>query len=610
MASGTDCKLEKIKTVLGNQKELDELTEDQLNFILHPLDTGSFLKACPGSGKTQCVGIKLAYHVSQWNNRNSGIAVLSFTRNAANEIKKRATLFLIRSDVSTPHFVGTIDSWIHSFIFHPFSHAVTGFRGIDGDYTHRLISEDSNAKFLERYSYKPNDKLFDMYINILHYSINYMSKPIWIGKGDISFPDTIHKILFTNKKKFATDGFTTYSDIEYWSFQILKNQRELRKLIAKRFPYILIDECQDLSGMQLAILHMLIRSGVKVHLIGDLDQSIYEFRNVYPELVEKCIDYWRLTSLELIDNFRSTQTICDFASKLKGRKKMKARNKGSENDCLLWEYGKNQLPDLQSSFLKILKENFIKPDNAVIIARGHSTLNEIRGKNLGNPNNIATKLATALFIWTLPNKTGSDIGSAFKLCSEAILDLAYDGKRNIYQTPDNYSSIEWRTLIVKMLDEFKSIAHFQHKGRAATWSEWINIYLKPKLQQFWSNFDSPAFSYEEVRNRIRASRKTARNKVEINPQETNKKLSISLETIHGVKGKTYDAVLLVSSPTARSDGGYFVHWLRDQNHEHNRFAYVACTRPRKLLIVAIPKSKDNDSRKSMINMGLKPMVMP
>jgi len=31
MASGTDCKLEKIKTVLGNQKELDELTEDQLN---------------------------------------------------------------------------------------------------------------------------------------------------------------------------------------------------------------------------------------------------------------------------------------------------------------------------------------------------------------------------------------------------------------------------------------------------------------------------------------------------------------------------------------------------------------------------------------------------
>ena len=174
----------------------------------------------------------------------------------------------------------------------------------------------------------------------------------------------------------------------------------------------MIDECQDLSGMQLSILYLLIESGVKVHLIGDLDQAIYEFRKVYPKLVEKFIGYWKLVPLELVDNFRSTQSICEFASKLKGRKIMKAKNKGNEDDCLLWEYELNQLPDLQSSFLKILEERSINPENATIIARSHSTLNELRGKDFGNPSNISTKLATALPEFdSKPLKVGTLLGA-------------------------------------------------------------------------------------------------------------------------------------------------------------------------------------------------------
>lgn len=609
MSIETKAKLNKIKAVLGNQKELDLLTDEQMKFILHPLDAGSFLKACPGSGKTQCVGIKLAFHVSQWNNRHSGIAVLSFTRNAANEIKKRANLFLGGNDVSTPHFVGTIDSWIHNFIFHPFGHIVTGYNGVDGDFTHRLISNESKADFLNRYAYKKKKGKYFETIDILNYSLGSDHKPIWIGKGDKTFSKCDQQILRNKKKDFVSNGFVTYADIEYWSYCLLSERTDLRKLIAKRFPYIFIDECQDLSRMQLSILDLLINFGVKVHLVGDLDQAIYEFRKVYPEYVLNCINYWNLEPLKLTRNFRSTQSICDFASKLKGREKMKAKNKGSEDDCLLWEYdNKDQLPNIQLSFLKELEKRGIKPENAIIIARGKSTLNQIRGKSFPEKKSIVIDLATALFKWTLPNKTGSDLNDAFKLCSQAILDLVYDGKRNIYQVPENFSPIEWRHLIVKLLDEFKDIAHFQHNGQTVTWSIWVNSYLKPKLQQFWSKFENPSYSFEEARKRIRAADGTANDNVFFGVQESHQNPGIKLETIHGVKGETYDAVLLVSSPSY-SQGGYFVQWLKDQNNEYNRFAYVACTRPRHLLIVAIPKS-NHESRNLLINMGLKPTPMP
>lgn len=41
-----------------------ELCEEQVDFILHPINKPCFLKACPGSGKTEVVGIKAAYEIA------------------------------------------------------------------------------------------------------------------------------------------------------------------------------------------------------------------------------------------------------------------------------------------------------------------------------------------------------------------------------------------------------------------------------------------------------------------------------------------------------------------------------------------------------------------
>ena len=57
---------------------------------------------------------------------------------------------------------------------------------------------------------------------------------------------------------------------------------------------------------------------------------------------------------------------------------------------------------------------------------------------------------------------------------------------------------------------------------------------------------------------------------------------LRVETIHSVKGGTFDAVLLLSSPNAHGKTGFWENWLKS-NEESGRIGYVASTRPRYLL---------------------------
>ena len=58
-----------------------------------------------------------------------------------------------------------------------------------------------------------------------------------------------------------------------------------------------------------------------------------------------------------------------------------------------------------------------------------------------------------------------------------------------------------------------------------------------------------------------------------------------------MKGETLDAVLLVSHRNKSSKGGHHSDWIEggSRDEEHVRFAYVACSRPKHLLVLATPK---------------------
>lgn len=73
---------------------INEKTDEQLDYILSPIDKCIYLEACAGSGKTEVLGIKAAYEISRWASQQSGLAVLSFTNEATSTIANRIAHFI------------------------------------------------------------------------------------------------------------------------------------------------------------------------------------------------------------------------------------------------------------------------------------------------------------------------------------------------------------------------------------------------------------------------------------------------------------------------------------------------------------------------------------
>ena len=75
----------------------EKMTEEQKEFLV--AEGKVVVKACPGSGKTYTVAHKLLSYVNNWKDYHSGVAVLSFTNVASNEIYEKAPVSYTHLDV-------------------------------------------------------------------------------------------------------------------------------------------------------------------------------------------------------------------------------------------------------------------------------------------------------------------------------------------------------------------------------------------------------------------------------------------------------------------------------------------------------------------------------
>jgi len=335
---------EKLALVKTRLNSLDRnLSEEQLDFILHPLDRPCYLKACPGSGKTEAcpgsgktevVGIKAAYEIADWKEKFIGIAVLSFTKNAAKEIAGRVKKFGGTNATQHPHFVGTIDSCLHGYILQPFAWKEFEFKGKNHNKSYSVIENSTEMDFLRNNKYhfnyekevkdKRGEVVLDNAGNPKTKWVPFYATEFYLSHNGRPTTNTEDKKFHTNikcsdliriKQNLNNDGFCTYQDADHICYQILNNNQNILEAFAKRFPYIIVDECQDLSQNQLRIFHLLIEKGVKVFLIGDVNQSIYEFRRVDIAKIDAFIKHHTLEEKLLTKNFRSNQKIVNGAIK-------------------------------------------------------------------------------------------------------------------------------------------------------------------------------------------------------------------------------------------------------------------------------------------------------
>lgn len=560
-----------------------EFTDEQIAYVNSSIEENIFLEACPGSGKTEVVAAKVAKEIDTWKKYPGGLAALSFANSATDELVSRVSKYLPKGHSIYPHFLGTFDSFIYKNIVSPLSSELTGFVGKNGDSSIRIVESNAQLGYRTKYQYAKRGQ-----IKAHQYSFDLIKERVVFDTGDTKLSRILNSMqladwqvddLITAKNAMLKGGFATYRDIECLAMEALSQVEydNFVNLLVQRYTSIIIDECQDLSKEQLFILKKLSDKGVKLHFVGDLHQAIYGFREVDPTEVEQFVLDNNFSQKQLTRNFRSCQNIVDLCSKLTGRTSITGNVSWFDPRCLVIQYN-----DCPTEVTVTLEDKCNDYKKNVLVSRGHSILRKFQAA-ISEPQNIE-KLALSIQLFKPKNMEA--LNQSLQYFSEFLrYYLTESNKPNSFNCPESVaSSLSWRRFLYKSLNY---LVVNGLKNLDVKWSDWtksakILIRLLPE-QSFCPenisctlthlgnvNLKSPTGFTIDIVNSSLAVIKTPSTKF----QKT---------TIHGAKGETHEVTIVISSARAGIDS-HWKDWLRNPNSEAARFAYVASSRPRHLLI--------------------------
>jgi len=112
-------------------------------------------------------------------------------------------------------------------------------------------------------------------------------------------------------------GLVDFEDLIGNVIRLFENDHMVRTTIQKQYPYVFVDEYQDINTGQYRLLKNLVCPQTKICVIGDPDQSIYGFRGSHVRYFHRFQeDYPGAERIQLQQNYRSTQIILNVAQRM------------------------------------------------------------------------------------------------------------------------------------------------------------------------------------------------------------------------------------------------------------------------------------------------------
>lgn len=584
---------------------VEEKTEDQLKYIISPIDENIFLSACAGSGKTEVVGMKSAYEIKKWSKNKGGIAILTFTNNATDVIKDR--IYQFNSSPSTyPHFIGTVSSFIHQYIAQAYGYKHENYISKSNDHSFKIIDKEITANnkswlngFKCKYEHKSKSKkIVPVYANNIYLDNKNKCCHLKIGKLEYCIEKRNKNFngLLEDKYNFLKHGFANYEDMNNIAYKILVMDSKVCSLLSKKFPLIIIDECQDLSWIELQIFDKLMEAGSNLHFAGDINQSIFEFKKVYPKDISEFIKDFK--KMRLKENFRSCSKIVGFSNRLVPLCDDVASRFKEIYECeaLLYIEYKDEKEAIESYNEIISSIKSLDRKKCCIIAKPNLLIDKLLNRESGKNK---SEINSALQLW----KENSPVQKqkALELFGREISKL-FNGevsKKNYYCPKSIESPFKWRLYLKSLLNEI--INNTELMNTNITYSEWYKV-LRTKICVILKN------QYDIIKNHVdgnisletvlqNTNFRTPQNigKLKLTRiMNDDKKTDIKVVSIHDSKGCTYESTMVVSSKTTQSDGGHWKkHWLTGTDEE-KRLGYVASTRAQYQLVWAVPTLTKED----------------
>ena len=281
----------------------------QQKAAVHAVEGPVLLLAVPGSGKTTVLVTRLGYMLYCCGIAPARILTMTYTVAATNEMRQRyARQF-------GPEYAGQLEFLTINSLANRIIRYYIQEKGREG---FQLISEGERAALIGNLLWEatgnyPSPTDIRQMQTAASYVKNQMLEPEELQELGIDrFPELYTQYCDTLRQQRQMD----FDDQLIFAKRILEKHPDVLEYFRACYPYLCVDESQDTSKIQHAIIRLLAKKSGNLFMVGDEDQSIYGFRAAYPQaLLQFDRVYPGAQVLLMEDNYRSTPEILDAANR-------------------------------------------------------------------------------------------------------------------------------------------------------------------------------------------------------------------------------------------------------------------------------------------------------
>lgn len=267
-----------------------------------------------GAGKTRVLTQRVAHLIERQGVSPSRILVVTFTNKAAKEMKSRLIQLIGEARVKKI-WVGTFHSVCVRLLRQEIErlHYSRYFVIYDPQDQEKLMKEVLAQLELDPQNWRPRKVLSQ--ISSLK---NQGLFPAAYRRQALEFEEmTLAAIYERYQEQLGRHNALDFDDLLLLSLQLLQKFPDLLQRYQQHFQHVLVDEYQDTNGVQFELLRLLAAPQQNIFVVGDVDQSIYSFRNADFQIILRFQqDYQGAEVIKLEQNYRSTQPILAAANTL------------------------------------------------------------------------------------------------------------------------------------------------------------------------------------------------------------------------------------------------------------------------------------------------------
>lgn len=545
-----------------------KLTPEQLDIV--ESEGNLYVRACPGAGKTRTL-VEFAIRVTEGVPR-LGVAFLSFTNAAASEVRTRLSTKVPRL-LRPPHFVGTFDSFLIRHVLGPdgLEHAPgtrvqfreawgerIGFKAVKGGVPLDLFVPDGNGVRLDD----------------ARAGQDYPARAALRGMTNTT-RKTLERLAQRRIATALRRGVATAPFLRAEAARRLRDGVTAARAAA-RFAFVLVDEAQDCDALDLQIVTSLRDAGCRCIVVADPEQGIFRFRGADPA----ALGTLGHAELPLTGNFRSTNSICAASATLRASGLPPDTPMGEDRQdrpVALLTYEGRLGTHVGTAFIRLLSDHRIAAANAVVVAHQQEVAHSAVGvATVRGSNSQGAIIARAV----APSASTDDRDAGVEL----IVEVLTASLGNIMQSE---AVARWcRTTARQIL------------GMAASGDPTRGPCkrIRDALASVRPLDAMPFVEAPQKRFRAQDQKEPQRGVPTCAP-------SLACSTVHGVKGREFDAVLVLIPDNSHLLGLIDAWRRRDLSHEGRAVIYVAATRARHVLALAVPRNVSAEVARLLSSQG-------